>query len=194
MKTISRSTLINLTIFIEGFLLLVATGWSHFVSLPLLPVFAFNYKAMLIGAGAGVLMALSAYLIYLLSRKFKLLRQLRESVEDVLIPMVSELTPFDCLIIAILSGFCEEVFFRGVAQQQLGVVVSSLAFGLFHDPSFRNVSYAILACLYGFVLALLFTFTGSLWTPIFAHAIHNLISLLVLRYFPKPPATPADVS
>jgi membrane protease YdiL (CAAX protease family) len=70
------------------------------------------------------------------------------------------------------------------------LLLTSIAFGLFHDPSFRNLSYSFLAFLYGLVLGSLFLYTGNIWAPIFAHATHNLLTLLVLRYWVKPPASP----
>jgi membrane protease YdiL (CAAX protease family) len=172
--------------------LLAATGWSKLVDLPLLKVFVFDYKAMLIGLAVGVLMAVSGYLLYLMSRSVPLMRQVRETVEEFLLPLVAELKPTDMVIIAVLSGFCEEVFFRGVAQQQFGLLLTSIAFGLFHDPSFRNLSYSFLAFLYGLVLGSLFLYTGNIWAPVFAHITHNLVTLLVLRYWVKPPASPVS--
>ena len=193
-KTISRATLLNLTIVVEGLLLLIATGWSHFAGIELLKSLSFNFKSVLIGVGAGILMAASAYSLYLLSRIVPFLGQLRETVDRYLLPLVAELRPLDVISIAAVSGFCEEVFFRGVAQQTFGLVITSIAFGLFHDPSFRNISYSLLAAAYGLFLGSLFLWTGNLWTPIIAHAMHNLISLFLLRYFVKPPVSPVGES
>lgn len=192
MKPLNRSTLLNITIIVEAILLLLATAWSYLAGLQLMPAFVFSYKAMLIGCGAGVAMALTGYALFLISSRVPMLGQLHDIVHNNLIPLVADLKPLDILVVAMLSGFCEEVFFRGVAQQQFGIVITSLAFGIFHDPSFRHVSYSILACLYGFALGYLFQYTGSIWAPIFAHTVHNLISLFILRYRVKPPAAPVS--
>ncbi len=125
-----------------------------------------------------------------LSRRLPMLKQLKDMTERVLLPLVSELKPVDMVVIAVLSGFCEEVFFRGVAQRQCGLVITSIAFGLFHDPGFSNVTYSFLTFIYGLALGYMFIVTGNIWTPVFAHATHNLITLLVLRYWVKPPASP----
>jgi membrane protease YdiL (CAAX protease family) len=188
---VSRTTLLNFTILVEGLLLLVATVWSKMVGLELAPRFVFDYKALLLGLITGLLMAGFGYLL-LLSRHHPVLRQLRHTVDDMLIPLVQDLRPADMILIAVLSGFCEEVFFRAVAQQKFGLVLTSIAFGLFHDPSFRNLSYTFLALGYGVVLGLLFQYTGNIWAPIVAHAVHNLITLWVLRYWMKPPASPVE--
>jgi membrane protease YdiL (CAAX protease family) len=103
--------------------------------------------------------------------------------------MLTELKPLDLVVLAVVSGFCEEVFFRGVAQAQLQLVITSICFGLFHDPTFRHPSYAIIAFLYGLALGWLYMYTGNLWAPIVAHMVHNLISLYMLRYKIKPPTS-----
>jgi len=191
MGKVSRTTLINWTIVIEGALLLVASVWSHFAGIQLMPALVMNYKAMLIGLGGGCVMAASGYLLFLLSRNVPAFGQLRELIEGYLIPLLSDLKPFDLVILAVLSGFCEEVFFRGVGQAQLGPWITAICFGLFHDPTFRHPSYILLAFLYGALLGFMYIWTGSLWAPIIAHIVHNLISLYILRYKIKPPTAAA---
>jgi uncharacterized protein len=187
--TFSRMKLINLTIVLEATLLLAATFWSQFSGMKLLALFTWKTSAALIGIAVGIGMAISAYGLLVLSRQLPWLKQLREMTDRLLIPLVQELKPLDMVLISILSGFCEEVFFRGVVQRQLGLVITSIAFGLLHDPTFSNVSYSLLTCIYGLVLGYLFLMTGNIWAPILAHATHNLITLLVLRYWEKPPAS-----
>jgi membrane protease YdiL (CAAX protease family) len=191
-KTISRSTLLNITIVLYGLLLLIGTAWSHWLGLRLLPALHFNYRFLFIGIVAGSIMALSAYGFYMLARKLPFLAQLKQTVEEVLVPLVAELKPIDLVFIAAISGFCEEIFFRGIAQQQFGLPLTSVAFGLFHDPTLRNVGYSMLAAFYGLILGLLYIKTGNLWVPIIAHATHNLISFILLRYYLKPPASSVE--
>ncbi len=191
-KPINRITLLNITIFVEAFLLLVATGWSQVAGIPLQTAMTFSYQPMLIGIGAGCAMALAGYVLFLMTRTLPIFAQIRELVENLLIPMVADLKATDLIVIAVVSGFCEEVFFRGVAQPQFGLLITAIAFGLFHDPSFKHFSYATIAFVYGLVLGLLFEYTGSLWAPICAHITHNLISLYLLRYRIKPPAAPVE--
>lgn len=184
---VSRVALVNWTICIEAFLLLVASGWSHFAGIQLLPALTLHYKPMLFGLLVGTLMAASGYLLFLISRSLAAFSQLRDLVETYLVPMISELKPVDLVVMAVISGFCEEIFFRGVAQHQLGLVLTSVCFGVFHDPTFRNPSYVIVALFYGLVLGGLYIYTGNLWAPIIAHMVHNVISLFILRYMTPPP-------
>ena len=186
--TISRSTVLNITIVVEAALLLLATLLAHLFHLQLLSLLAFNQKAMLIGLGAGAVTAASAYILLLLCTRTSVLPQLRQITDQILLPVVANLNLVDILIIAALSGFCEEVFFRGIIQGKCGLLLTSIAFGLSHSPSLRHFSYALLAFVYGLMLGALFDYTGNLWSPIIAHATHNSIVFLILRYGAKPPA------
>jgi len=189
-KPLDRLTLLNVTMFVEAFLLLAATVWSQLTSIPLIQAFGFNYKLLLIGAGAGVIMALGGFVMYSATRSWSIFAQLREVIERHLIPMLGALRPIDLVVMAVLSGTCEEIFFRGVIQPQFGLPVTALAFALLHDPSLRNLSYSMVVFAYGLILGALYIYTGNnLWAPIIAHTVHNLISLWLLRYHMKPPAS-----
>jgi|SRR3972149_6910970 len=92
------------------------------------------------------------------------------------------------LLIAALSlaGVCEEFTFRGFLQKavnskysfKIAVLVSSLAFGLFHlDP---QGTYSIWAFFIGLLLGYIYHRTGSYLTSAVAHATLNLIGLAVI--------------
>jgi membrane protease YdiL (CAAX protease family) len=187
-KSANRVTLLNVTIFVEAILLLVATAWAKLAEIPVLGGFHGNFKVILYGLGAGTLMATAGFGLFALSKSLNAFTQLRDIVEKLLAPLVADLNLFDLLLLSCVTGFCEEVFFRGIIQAQFNIFVASLTFGFFHDPSFKHVSYCILAFLYGLALGGLLIYTGSLWAPICAHTMHNLISLCILRYRMKPPA------
>jgi membrane protease YdiL (CAAX protease family) len=189
-KSIDRVTLLNLTILVEAALLLAATVWSQLVGIPLMKALVIDYKIVLIGLGCGLAMALLGFGMFAVTRNMAAFSQLREVIENHLIPMLSDLKPFDLVVLAVLSGFCEEVFFRGVIQPQFGLPLTALAFAILHDPTLRNISYSMIIFSYGLVLGAIYLFTGgNLWAPIIAHTTHNLISLYLLRYRIKPPAS-----
>jgi hypothetical protein len=96
----------------------------------------------------------------------------------------------DIILVAAASGFCEEVFFRGVIQSQFGLFGAAAFFAIFHCPSLRHLPYGLWALTAGLFLGGLLTFTHSLWTPILAHSISNLIVLIFMRY-PRPEASQA---
>lgn len=84
--------------------------------------------------------------------------------------------------LAIAGGVAEELLFRGVLAQALGVVLSSVLFGLAHQvrgPA-RWV-WAGWALALGLLLAGLFKATGSLAGPILAHCAINFGNLRFVR-------------
>lgn len=91
--------------------------------------------------------------------------------------------------LAIAGGVAEELLFRGVLSQALGVVLSSVLFGLAHQvrgPA-RWV-WAGWALVLGLLLAGLFRSTGSLAGPVLAHCAINFGNLRFLRdaRMPRP--------
>jgi len=82
---------------------------------------------------------------------------------------------------SIASGFCEEIFFRGLLQPKLGIIIASIAFGLLHLPGLKYWFYAVWAAVSGAILGLLFIYSGSLWVPITAHAVNNIAGMMLLK-------------
>lgn len=189
-RSIDRTTLLNITLFVEAFLLLTATFWSQFASIQLAPSLLVDTGQMLVGAGAGLAMAVISLSMFYLGKTIAPLRNLREVIVEQIAPIFANVRLADVFVVAVVSGFCEEILFRGVMQQQFGLLPTSLIFGLFHCPSFKHLSYGLWAFTAGFVLGWLYIATGNLWVPIVAHAVSNAVSLMFLRYGVKPPAIP----
>lgn len=185
-KSLDRITLLNITIILEACLLSAATVWSWIASIQLSTSLTPEPKSYLIGSGAGVLISISSLLLMWLGKNVKGLSNLREIIITDIAPIFSSFTWMDALVVAAISGFCEEILFRGVIQAQCGLWATSALFGLFHCPSLRHLSYGLWALAAGLVLGWLYQTTGNLWVPIMAHAVSNAISLLFLRYGVKP--------
>lgn len=97
-------------------------------------------------------------------------------------PVARDLSVGHILLLAGLSSLGEELLFRGALTPVLGVVLSSVLFGLAHQikgPS-RWV-WAAWATGVGLVLGAIFALTGSLVGPLLAHAVVNAANLLYLR-------------
>jgi membrane protease YdiL (CAAX protease family) len=94
---------------------------------------------------------------------------------------------YDLLLIALLAGVCEELFFRGFLQPWIesisgpmaGLIGSNLVFALAH---FITQTYALLAGLMGIYLGLLLDASGqrNLLTPILAHTIYDFFAFVVV--------------
>lgn len=103
----------------------------------------------------------------------------------------------DVLVFAGLSSLAEELFFRGALLPSVGLVASSLVFGLLHvGPSRRFLPWTLMAIAMGFVLGGLYQATGDLVAPVIAHLLINVLNLqFISDYDPRPAPSgrwPAD--
>jgi membrane protease YdiL (CAAX protease family) len=82
------------------------------------------------------------------------------------------------LMIGVLPAIGEELFFRGVIQQQLSkgfrnphvaVWVTAILFSFFHFQFHGFLPRMFLGVIFGY----LFVWTGSLWLPVLAHLVNN---------------------
>lgn len=159
-----------------GLLTVAAATWCGLRGIPL-PVFGPNPAAgLLLGlltAAATVSSALVAY------RLIPLLRRLADELAP---NLVDGTDTAGLVLLAVFSGVGEEAFFRGAVQQEFGIVIASVVFGLAHiGPDRRYLFWTAWAVLAGFVFGVLFEATGGLLAPVVAHATHNAITLLVWK-------------
>ncbi|MEF8815969.1 MAG: CPBP family intramembrane glutamic endopeptidase [Salinibacter sp.] len=84
-------------------------------------------------------------------------------------------------LLALASGMGEEVLFRGWLQAETGLVGASLLFGAAHVWGRDAVPYGLYAAAMGGLLGGLLIVTGSLWAPVLAHTLNNLLGFLALR-------------
>jgi membrane protease YdiL (CAAX protease family) len=186
---VDRSRILNLTILLEGALLLVAACWIQLAQLDIVSEFAVTRKVAIIGVLGGLGTAVSGFAIIFVGRLFKnsikWIDALRQIIYAEVAPLFKDLNLADIVLIAVSSGFCEESFFRGVMQTQIGLIPTSIIFGLVHCPAPRYLSYGLWAAGAGLFLGYLRDYTGSVWAPIIAHGLSNLIVIIYLRYFFK---------
>lgn len=90
------------------------------------------------------------------------------------------------LVIGILTGISEELFFRGTLQRVIGsngmnhhlvIWISAIVFSILHFQFFGFVPRVLLGAFFGY----LFYWTGSIWCAALAHAINN--SVVVISSF-----------
>ena len=113
---------------------------------------------------------------------YRLLPALRQIAGE-LAPRLVDGADFGSLIlVSVFSGVGEETFFRGAVQQEFGIVVASLLFGLVHvGPDRRYLLWTLWAVLAGFLFGGLYDLTGGLLAPILAHTAHNAATLLLWK-------------
>ncbi len=103
-------------------------------------------------------------------------------LHEALRPAVSHLSMRELAAVGVLGSVAEELFFRGLLAPWLGVVASSLVFGILHqvrgDGRFVWMLWAVFV---GAVFALIFVYTGSLAGPIVGHIAINVVNLRYLQ-------------
>ena len=113
---------------------------------------------------------------------YRLLPVLRAIAEELAPRLVDGAGRGTLVLISVFSGVGEEVFFRGAVQQEFGLVVASLLFGVVHvGPDRRYLVWTVWAVLAGFLFGALYDVTGGLLAPILAHAVHNAATLLLWK-------------
>jgi uncharacterized protein len=126
--------------------------------------------------------ATSAITVSLGLLAYRLLPVLREVADELAPRLVDGASSAVLLLVSLFSGVGEEVFFRGAVQQEFGLVVASILFGLVHvGPDRRYLFWTAWAVLAGFLFGALYDFTGGLLAPILAHAGHNAATLLLWK-------------
>jgi membrane protease YdiL (CAAX protease family) len=90
--------------------------------------------------------------------------------------------------LALLSSVSEELLFRAALQPAVGLVASSLLFGVLHvSPRGTYVAWAVWATVMGLLFGLLFAASGTLLAPILAHALINYENMqYIIHYDPTP--------
>ncbi|HEY9733676.1 MAG TPA: CPBP family intramembrane glutamic endopeptidase [Drouetiella sp.] len=180
---VDRTTLVLINSACEGGLLLLATLWCFNSGVNLSDALRPSLTAVLAGIAAGAVTALSGFVSLFLTGKAaekSVFQQLRSLVYTQIAPLFKQLTLADIFLIAASTGFCEEIFFRGILQSEMGLLSASLLFGMIHCASVSMLPYAAWTCVAGIFLGYLYIWTGSLWAPILAHAVNNFI---VIAYF-----------
>ncbi len=111
---------------------------------------------------------------------------LREVVGEIAPRLVDGASRGSLLLVSVFSGVGEEVFFRGAVQQEFGIVVASIAFGLVHvGPDRRYLWWTAWAVMAGFLFGGLYEVSGGLLAPILAHTAHNAATLFLWRRLRK---------
>ncbi|MEL6136414.1 MAG: CPBP family intramembrane glutamic endopeptidase [Cyanobacteria bacterium J06628_6] len=155
-------------------LLVVSRLWLSLDSVDRLPL-KVSLTHTAVGLGLGLAITAASTLMFVLWPAY------RRSAEFYLKFVLKPLVLPDVIWLGLLPGLSEELLFRGVmlpalGLTPLGLIVSSLCFGVLHLSGIRQWPYVVWATVIGLVLGGSAIATGSLWVPIVAHVITNLVS------------------
>lgn len=84
--------------------------------------------------------------------------------------------------ISFIVGVCEEMLFRGAAQHAFGPYWTSIMFAAIHVRYLRHWLPTLMVFLISYALGTVYEWTGTLWAPIMAHFVIDLIMGLIIRF------------
>jgi len=138
----------------------------------------FLSKSIIWGLGAGVFVSA-------LSQAVSRLTSWGQRLSDLILEMMGNPSISESLMLAALSGFAEELLFRGLLLPYLGLTASTLLFGMVHFiPRDGLWPWSLWALAAGFVFGVLALHTGGLLAPILVHFMVNAVGLLTLKLEP----------
>ncbi len=86
------------------------------------------------------------------------------------------------IIIIYLLGvkvFCEELFFRAFLVPKIGIIGASVAFGIAHI-GYGSIGQVIGAIILGIILSIAYNQNRSIYSNYTAHALYNIITILMV--------------
>ena len=161
-------------------LLVVARLILYFSPAPILPL---GWSPQLIGIGValGIGITSASGLLYRLWPAYK------KSANIYLEMVLPTLVWPDLIWLGLLPGLSEELLFRGVLLPTVGVnilglIITSLLFGVMHFSGTQQWPYIAWASVIGIVLGSSALLTHGLLVPIIAHITTNTISSCVWKW------------
>jgi hypothetical protein len=129
----------------------------------------------LVDITSGVVTGLLLHLSWRLAeRGSATARQLGDELRGLLGPLASG----EIAALALISGFAEEIFFRGALQGSLGWPLATLIFALLHTGPGKTLRlWGIFALLAGAIFGGLLIWRGALLAPMVAHVLVNALGL-----------------
>ena len=164
------------------------TQWSRVSGINLGLILVMTVGGMLFN---GFLVYWNSHLV--LPSNLAPLEQWMREMETQLMELTRFLTDFQSisellvgiLVIGVLAGIGEEVFFRGVIQPKLqgylrsphwGIWLTAIIFSAIHVQFYGFLPRLFLGALFGYM----YHYTGSLFYPILAHILNNSLTLLAV--------------
>lgn len=174
----------------ESSFVILGVAWIHERGLPWAwsdPSRVSSAAAIAIGLLAAAVFAVMAFVLLRVLPEWRPVRAMRRLYRDVMMPLFRRCTPIEIAAISVLAGVGEEVLFRGAAQHEWGLILSSLVFGALHIGGRATVTLGIWAAFLGALLGWLAIATGGLLAPIVAHMAYDALALSYIRWGPALP-------
>ncbi|MEW6032829.1 MAG: CPBP family intramembrane glutamic endopeptidase [Bacillota bacterium] len=103
-------------------------------------------------------------------------RVYRESVDPIIDLLFSPLSLGALVVLSLAAGLAEELFFRGVLQEVIGLVPAAALFAFLHWGFRKELwGYGLTAFFLGLILGAVYQWTSALLAPMVVHAGYNVI-------------------
>jgi membrane protease YdiL (CAAX protease family) len=86
------------------------------------------------------------------------------------------------IVMSAIVSLCEEILFRGAIQHAFGAYWTSILFAAIHIRYLQHWIMTGLVFGVSYGLGLIYIHTGTLWTPILAHFVIDLVMGCIIRY------------
>lgn len=146
---------------------------------------AFTPRALPVAVLLTIPLLLFNFIIFeFLPRKLAALRVLDEFSNAFIFPIANALEPGSALLVSFLAGVGEELFFRGVLQNEVGLVLASIIFSVMHFGTMlvRYWIVAVVYCLIGLYFGVVYQISDSLLIAIMIHFFYDYAALIYLKY------------
>lgn len=182
MEELERNHLLKAVLAIETMAFIVALGFIYLFKIDVLSLLSFNLKDLIVVIVAIiVLTVINMLIVYVLPKYIPFFKPMRKSYDEVC-SLVINADWFVIVVVAIFSGIAEELLFRGAIQQQFGILIASILFGLCHVANKETIFYGLYAIVIGLFMGVLLIYTGSLIVPVLIHIINNAIAIPVMQW------------
>lgn len=161
-------------------MVIIAQMWSWFRQITLWSVIKPSCSGTLIGIVLAVAFVVANLGFYYAVADKKWFHAVKVFFEQILFPLLKPLSWPQMLLMSIIAGFSEELFFRGVIQADLGIILASLVFGLLHTYSPKIWIYGLWVVVMGISLGLVVLLTGDLFIAMVTHAVYDFLILLII--------------
>jgi len=135
-----------------------------------------------LGLGVAMLLTIANYALLHLAPPVKPVRTIRRLYRETLRPLFATVGPFEIAGLSLVAGVSEELMFRGVVQNELGLVVASVLFGFVHISGRDSIIFGVWVTLMGFGLGGLAYVTGGLIAPMMAHVAYDAVAISYTRW------------
>ena len=172
----ARRKLVETALAVYATMAAVAVVWSLISGHPLFwigerPSFGSILLWTVIGAAGGIA-------VVILSRVFLDDYRWAKTLADWFAEVLGPITWKEALLLALLSGFAEEMLFRGALQPSLGLIPTTIIFGLCHWPPRKELRpWTALTAGLGLLFGIATQTSGHLTAAIVAHFVINFINL-----------------